>query len=88
MAAAGTYPEAARVTLRKALAAEWKRIEAELPDRPLTAAELDELITRWSAIVERVYSGSRCAGEHAGRRIGTPESHHHHLDLLAVQAGA
>lgn len=42
---------------RKALAAEWKRLEATLPvGRLLTKAEMDELIARWSAIVDRVYS--------------------------------
>ena len=43
---------------REALAAEWARIEARLPRRPLTAMELDKLIARWSAIVDRVYARS------------------------------
>jgi hypothetical protein len=43
------------MTLRKALAAEWARVEATLPDRPLTVPEFDALIARWAAIEERVY---------------------------------
>jgi hypothetical protein len=48
------------VSRRKALADEWARLEATLPvGRPLTTRELDELVARWSVIVERVYSRSR-----------------------------
>ena len=59
LAAAGTFSDMTRVVLRKVLAAEWERLEVTLPNRPLTAPELDELVARWSAIVERVYSRSR-----------------------------
>lgn len=44
---------------RKELEAAWARIESGLPDRPLTVPELDALMARWSAVVDRIYSRSR-----------------------------